>query len=592
MENKIIIKIERSQDFLIEKNKKTHFYEKLDHIILVLILDLPKMNHHEYQRKLSIIRPQHPNENSPIKQPFSPTKQPLSPAKQSFSPNKPPISPINQYAIPKFSEMPNFANGNADNLHAAAAPNQCFSSRIPPNIIPLGNKNNNNRNVDTSGDKKEVPKRHRKPPVYDSLVNYNQSCPHQELREVLNEFGYAYIEPIGAGGTATCFLVHSKKYDMFFVCKKIDIGPQVICSTCEMEALKILDHPQIINMYNYKQLDNSIYIFLEYCVNGSLYDYVHTNHKIITGKQLIALCYTLLKGLEYIHSENYAHLDIKPANLLVDKYGRVKIADFGISRFVDSTKRTSDQRAGTLLFMAPEIILSYTKGFDPFKADIWSMGVTFYFLASRRVPWKISSKEDYIKGAQTGNLVFPRGFPEQMQHLIRKMLMVDYRKRPSPTELLQDEIFHNVNPKDGYLTGFTTIDPKSPNSEIEKKEIINSELNDDNNIPDDFVCNVTDRKQQQELQNQQYQIFAQGQLSPRSSFSQNIADSLSPPPPSVGSGDGPNLNLNIGGPNFSNANASSSSRTPQRGYLSMNPNLKVKTPKGFSNRRKSSFVHT
>ncbi|OHT14993.1 hypothetical protein TRFO_42776 [Tritrichomonas foetus] len=173
----------------------------------------------------------------------------------------------------------------------------------------------------------------------------------------MNEFGYTYIKPVGSGGSATCYLVHSKKYDMFFVCKKIEIKSQTNSNTYELEALKQLDHPQIIHMYNYKQLDNKLYIFLEYCLNGSLHEYVQNKH-MITEEQLIAICYTLLKGLVYVHSQNCAHLDIKPVNLLVDKYGRAKIADFGISRFVDSTKRTCDQRTGTTLFMAPEIFSS------------------------------------------------------------------------------------------------------------------------------------------------------------------------------------------------------------------------------------------
>ena len=94
----------------------------------------------------------------------------------------------------------------------------------------------------------------------------------ENLMRVIREFGYTLMNPIGTGGTASCFLVFSEKYNMYFVVKKMEISNKVICTHCELNALRTIISPHVIQMYNFKVEQDSIYLVLEYCSQGSEWD--------------------------------------------------------------------------------------------------------------------------------------------------------------------------------------------------------------------------------------------------------------------------------------------------------------------------------
>lgn len=270
-----------------------------------------------------------------------------------------------------------------------------------------------------------------------------------ELTEILQMKGYTYIAPIGKGGTATCFLVKSNKYQMNFVCKKCSLDHSVMCSNCELNALKKLNSPEVINIYNFEVTANAIYLFLEYCPNGSLQDIVK-NQGPLKGDRLIAVCKSILQGIDFIHSNSCAHLDIKPPNILIDPYGRTKLADFGISRFVDQTENSLNHHCGTLLFMSPELI-KHGK-YDPFKSDIWALGVTFYWIATGKYPWPRRKTEDTKDAIHKGLTYFPPEFHHgELKSIIRRMLDLSPESRPSAKELLHLSIFKNCDKNNGKL---------------------------------------------------------------------------------------------------------------------------------------------
>lgn len=273
-----------------------------------------------------------------------------------------------------------------------------------------------------------------------------------EMAEMLAQKGYKYVRPIGAGGSATCHLVFSEKYKTNFVCKEILLTVKQICSQCEINALKQLSSPNVIALYDVVVYPNVIYMFLEFCPQGSLKEIVEKQGKF-EGKQLLGLCKNIITGLAYIHSEKFAHLDLKPANILVDRYGRPKLADFGISRLYIG-RRESQQRAGTLAFMAPEIMTG--RAYDPFKADIWSMGVTIYCLATGRIPWISTSVEALKRSITSGTVPFPREFPQELRTIISAMLRHRPEERPTAQQILQLKIFSTADAKDGFLSDLSS----------------------------------------------------------------------------------------------------------------------------------------
>ena len=287
-----------------------------------------------------------------------------------------------------------------------------------------------------------------------------------ELADVLKKHDCTYISPIDEGGSATCHLVFNTKYNTSFVIKRIKKA-HTECGSVEVTALMNLSSPDIINLYDFEFTENDVYLFLEYCSNGSLQQYVKKNGPL-KGKQLLGVLFNILNGIEYIHSQKCCHLDIKPSNILIDHYGRTKLADFGISRFSNQFNKNveevlssdeifssfdEEKRKGTLVFMAPELLKARRGKFDPFSADIWALGVTFYYIWTGGFPWVMDSNADIIKSIQTGSIVIKKELPHpKFAKFLLSMFTMAPGSRPTASHLLQSPIFDGIKRTDGYIT--------------------------------------------------------------------------------------------------------------------------------------------
>ncbi|OHS99423.1 hypothetical protein TRFO_34096 [Tritrichomonas foetus] len=151
------------------------------------------------------------------------------------------------------------------------------------------------------------------------------------IKNTLKEHDYIHIRPIGKGGFSTVHLVLSTRYQEQFVCK-VSEGTKSTASEKEIKTLLNLAHPHIINMYEYfyDQSNSYLFIILEYCPGGSLDDVIKANGPL-QPKQLYEYCRQTISALSYCHNRGIAHRDIKPANILLDKNGRIQLADFGLS---------------------------------------------------------------------------------------------------------------------------------------------------------------------------------------------------------------------------------------------------------------------
>ena len=269
----------------------------------------------------------------------------------------------------------------------------------------------------------------------------------EHLQKVLEQKGFRLLGRVGKGGSASCYAVQSFKYQDLFVCKQLVISNKTTCSECEINSLKRLNSAHVISMYDFHVERPYVYVFLEFCPNGTIWDYVMKSGPP-TGRQLLGVMKTLLGAVNFIHSERVAHLDIKPTNVLIDRYGRAKLADFGISRFLERGE-TSNQHAGTTAFMAPELFVPGR--FDPFKADIWALGITFFFMITGCAPWSAHTKEELRD-------VIPQGLgpaavciPAAVRPIVMSMCKVDPNRRPTAKELLDNPIFQDIEVKDGLL---------------------------------------------------------------------------------------------------------------------------------------------
>ncbi|OHT14508.1 Aurora kinase B [Tritrichomonas foetus] len=275
----------------------------------------------------------------------------------------------------------------------------------------------------------------------------------EEVIELLCRKGYIFCGRIATGGTSSIYLIKSLKFNDNFILKQIELKKLISCKRCELEALRGLNSNMVIRLYDFEVAEDYIYLILEYCPMGSLEKIVKDDGPFERHK-LLGIYKLILEALRFIHSRKFAHSDIKPANILVDRYGRSKFADFGFSMKF-RTDEISTQRAGSLNYLPPEIITQ--NQFDPFSADIWSTGITFYYLATGTVPWP-STQTEIIPAIVKGDLNWPASFPEDIKEFISKMVTLNPKERWSVDSLLKHPLLDGVDSKDGFLK--STLFPK------------------------------------------------------------------------------------------------------------------------------------
>lgn len=134
-----------------------------------------------------------------------------------------------------------------------------------------------------------------------------------------------------------------------------------------------------------------LWLILEFCNAGSVQDIIKMTNKTLNEEQIAAVCFAVLRGLEYLHDTRMIHRDLKAGNILLDKNGNAKLADFGVSAQLLNTYSKKQTMAGTPHWMSPEVL---TKSEYNKKTDIWSLGITAIEMAQGDPPY---SDINYIK---------------------------------------------------------------------------------------------------------------------------------------------------------------------------------------------------
>ena len=156
----------------------------------------------------------------------------------------------------------------------------------------------------------------------------------------------------------------------------------------EVHMLSQLTHPNIVRYIGIKRQKDILNVFMEYVPGGSIASLLHRFGPLGDN---VTRVYTrqILIGLDYLHSQRVVHRDIKGANILVEKSGRIKLADFGMAKmleFVDIERNNHAKKAikGSAYWMAPEVI---RKSEVTLGCDVWSVGCTVIEMASAKPPW-------------------------------------------------------------------------------------------------------------------------------------------------------------------------------------------------------------
>jgi len=205
---------------------------------------------------------------------------------------------------------------------------------------------------------------------------------------------YQLFEVLGVGSTSVCHRCIQRSTGKSFACKIIDkrqieqqFNGMIAQFQAEIEALRSLNHPNIISLYDVYTTEDKIYIVMELMAGGELFDYV-VQKGTLTEAEASTIVRMLTNALAYMHSENIIHRDLKPENLMLTHKPRsafdinIKIIDFGLCKTMHEPNASSF--LGTRGYLAPEMLQRrlYSKA-----VDTWALGVIVFVLVCGCLPF-------------------------------------------------------------------------------------------------------------------------------------------------------------------------------------------------------------
>ena len=219
----------------------------------------------------------------------------------------------------------------------------------------------------------------------------------------------------------------------------------------EASIMKKLFHPNVISfkdVFKDTKLDY-FYIVMEYANDGDLSKKIKAQKQKIFGEKyfseekIMQYFYQICRGLQYIHSKNIIHRDIKSQNIFLMKNGKLKIGDFGIAKALTETKNNASTVIGTPYYFSPEIINGEPYNY---KTDIWSLGVVLYEMCCLKLPFESNNIAQLSIKIMKGKYdPIPNRYSKNMANLIKDMLNIDQKLRPNITEVMQSPLIKNYH---------------------------------------------------------------------------------------------------------------------------------------------------
>ncbi|GKT30201.1 CBL-interacting serine/threonine-protein kinase 23 [Aduncisulcus paluster] len=220
----------------------------------------------------------------------------------------------------------------------------------------------------------------------------------------------------------------------------------------EIDIMRILDHPNIVKLYEVLYSKSKIFLILELVTGGELFDRILTQGKF---EEETARIYfqQLVNAVEYMHSKGVAHRDLKPENLLLNEHAILKISDFGLSALMgmgeggryETMMRTT---CGTPNYVAPEVLAGGK--YDGTVADIWSCGVILYAMLAGYLPFEDTSKAALFRRIEKADFHCPPWFSKDAIQVLTMMLKPNPAQRATFATIKQHKWFmHGLDPEDG-----------------------------------------------------------------------------------------------------------------------------------------------
>lgn len=187
----------------------------------------------------------------------------------------------------------------------------------------------------------------------------------------------------------------------------------------ELQAIRSLNHENIVKFYDLIESENRKYQVLEFIDGRELRDDFNSSG-VMTEEEVKVIFVQLIAALLHMNQQKVVHRDLKPANIMIsqkDKKLTLKVVDFGLSRkFGDEEAMLSKTICGTPYYKAPEV-LNYKEVITE-KADLWSAGIIFYNLLTKKQPFPARTEKELIEMVNKAVYDMPEGISDHARDLL------------------------------------------------------------------------------------------------------------------------------------------------------------------------------
>ncbi|KAI6043960.1 kinase-like domain-containing protein [Pisolithus marmoratus] len=212
----------------------------------------------------------------------------------------------------------------------------------------------------------------------------------------------------------------------------------------EIVVMKLMDHPNILRIYDVFQGEHELYLILEYVQGGELFDFL-VNRGRLPLLEALAIFKQIVYGLNYAHTLSVVHRDLKPENILIHSLNPplIKIADWGMAAFAPPPFHLKTS-CGSPHYASPEIISGrkYAGG----ATDIWSCGVILFALLTGRLPFDDKDAHALLAKVRKGKYEVPDYVDPVAKDLLARMLVVDVRRRITIPQIMAHPWFNGSTP--------------------------------------------------------------------------------------------------------------------------------------------------
>ncbi|XP_052057797.1 MAP/microtubule affinity-regulating kinase 3-like isoform X4 [Mytilus californianus] len=265
---------------------------------------------------------------------------------------------------------------------------------------------------------------------------------------------YRLIKTIGKGNFAKVKLakhVPTGREVAIKIIDKTQLNPSSLQKLFrEVRIMKMLDHPNIVKLFEVIQTEKTLYLVMEYASGGEVFDYL-VAHGRMKEKEARSKFRQIVSAVQYCHQKHIVHRDLKAENLLLDGDMNIKIADFGFSNeFVPGNKL--DTFCGSPPYAAPELFQG--KKYDGPEVDVWSLGVILYTLVSGSLPFDGQNLKELRERVLRGKYRIPFYMSTDCENLLKKFLVLNPTKRASLENIMKDR-WNNMGYEDRELKPYS-----------------------------------------------------------------------------------------------------------------------------------------